>query len=135
VDKSFLLEVDEGKDVEDVYFVAMMSHHLLIEEEYIDNAGKCFKEGVVIRSREPIFFETRCDLSAEFLDTRKKSASDLEINKRLAQAALGSLLRVNPSDRKTKQGWQIKQTIMRSDPRRSIADLMSESENTHDHYN
>ena len=116
-----------------VYFVAYMSKKLLIEEKYIGNAGTYFgKPDYVIKTSESIFPETRCDLSAKFLESNEDlPLSVFQINTGLAQAARGSLL----AEHKHIVPANQPPLIMPKANRTAISQRMSESESTHDRYN
>ena len=137
MDKPFFLELDKGQSVNDVpavYFVALMSSRLPMEEKYIGIAAKFFEKPSYykLESSESILLQTRCrDLTAKFLATHPIPLGSTEINKGMAQAALGSLL----ADHKHEGSSEQKPLIMPVKQREFITDQMSESESTHDRYN
>ena len=47
----------------DVYLVALMSKFVRMKPSDVKKAGGYFPKGSMIMSGEPIFLETRCDLS------------------------------------------------------------------------
>ena len=138
VDNSYLKIRMDVKDLPDVYFVAFMSSKLLVEEEYKGNATDYFELGSIIKSREHIFLETRCDLSVNlFIGTQEKPVSELEINTGLAQAALGSLLAEHRNEESSNQqaheahgtagSRDQKPLIMSETHRTAITERMSQS--------
>lgn len=135
MDKRYFLKLreDQGvEDVEDVYFVAQMSSNLPMEEKYIGNAGKFFERPeYIIESGESILFEIRCDLSVKFLDLHPQPLSQMDVNKGMAQAALGSLLAQHPHEDSGKQT----PLIMPETHRAEITTAMSEFESLHDRHN
>lgn len=63
VDQALLKPVPKGLTIEDVYFVALMSKCVRMNQKYLRMAGDYFPPGSMIKSGEPIFLETRFDLS------------------------------------------------------------------------
>ena len=125
--KFLLLGKKQRVETVEVYFVAQMSSKLPMEQKYIGNAGELFERPeYIIESSESIFFKTRCDLSAKFLETHSQCLSDLQINTGMAQAALGSVL----SHHAHKDSGKQAPLIMPGGHRMEIKKAMGESEST-----
>ena len=137
MDKPFFLQLNKDQRVNDVpavYFVALMSSNLPMEKKYIGTAAEFFEKPsyYTLGSSESILLQTRCrDLTAKFLATHPIPLGSTEINKGMAQAALGSLL----ADHKHEGSSEQKPLIMPVKQREFITNQMSESESTHDRYN
>ena len=129
MDEGYIKKDDKNLD-KAVYFVAYMSKKLLIEKDYIGNAGTYFgNPDYIIKTSESNFLETRCDLSAWFLENNENlPLSAFQINIGLAQAALGSLLAEHKHIKSVDQPL----LIMPETNRTAILIAMGRSESTHD---